>query len=316
MLPIGVATVFADFGRGRLAGIALQPQFDAVMVKLLAPQQPGQGLPLHPSLVVVQIGALNGGVEGVGLGDALLEDGVEVAERICVLCIREAHLHTEGFTRRDDGLEVRRDLRPDLRRIHPLRAPVDNSLVDSVLDVGRGIGRAEQALGVGLVLGEQQRRIAVHVPPPRAQMAFLHGDGSRPGGAQFRALAAIAPRPRVAIPQVRQDVEGRGFRPAIDRRDATEDVLLSGFGVLDDDIEITARREGLAQRVRQLELRFFAAPGAVLGDQLLVREGDLGVFVEHLHIGMGGRVIQVEIVFLHVLAVVALVAIESKEAAL
>lgn len=44
MLPIGVASLFAFWGRGRLAGIAEEPVADDVMVKLFGPDETGVGL--------------------------------------------------------------------------------------------------------------------------------------------------------------------------------------------------------------------------------------------------------------------------------
>src|SRR5205807_3608514 len=53
-------------------------------------------------------------------------------------------------------------------------------------------------------------------------------------------------------------------------------------------------------------LRAAAAARAVLVNQFLVRELSLRVLVEELHVGVGRSGVQVEVVLLHVLAVVRL----------
>jgi hypothetical protein len=108
-------------------------------------------------------------------------------------------------------------------------------------------------------------------------------------------------------------VDGRGLRPAVDGRDAAEDVLLIGLGVLDEDVEIAALLERLPQRVDQLELGRIAAPPRGFPPPARRRERDLRILVEHLHVGVGGRAVEVVVVLLHVLAVVALVAGQPKE---
>ena len=51
-----------------------------------------------------------------------------------------------------------------------------------------------------------------------------------------------------------QDVQRGRLGAAVDGRDPAEDVLLVGLGVLDEDVEVAARPEGVADRVEQLEL--------------------------------------------------------------
>ena len=68
--------------------------------------------------------------------------------------------------------------------------------------------------------------------------------------------------------------------------------------------------------VDQLELRGPAIPPAVLLDQPRVRERRLGILVEHLHVGVRRRGVEVEVVLLDVLAVIALAAGEPEEALL
>ena len=62
-----------------------------------------------------------------------------------------------------------RGLGPFLLRVHRVLLAVDDVVVDAVLDVGTAVGNAEDALRVGFVLGEQQRRVAVAVEVALAQ---------------------------------------------------------------------------------------------------------------------------------------------------
>ena len=84
-----VAALPARFGRRRLGRVALEPAVDEVVVVLLAPQQPGEGLALHVAQVVGHVEGRDAAVEGVGLGDALREQRVEVrAQRLPAACRR------------------------------------------------------------------------------------------------------------------------------------------------------------------------------------------------------------------------------------
>ena len=69
--------------RRRLAGIALQPLRHVVVEELLAPDHPGQRLPLDEPLIVGQA-CLQAVVEVVGLATAPLDQAVEAGKRLDV----------------------------------------------------------------------------------------------------------------------------------------------------------------------------------------------------------------------------------------
>ena len=77
--PLGVAPAAPARRRRRLGRVTVEPAGHVVVVQLLAPQHPGEGLPHHHRLV--RAGRLRGqlGVELVGLGPALVDDAVEAA---------------------------------------------------------------------------------------------------------------------------------------------------------------------------------------------------------------------------------------------
>jgi hypothetical protein len=150
---------------------------------------------------------------------------------------------------------------------------VDDVLVEGVLDVGRGVGGAEDPLGVGFVLGEKELGIGsdVQVAAPEVVLIERHelppvlaGPGRREG-----ALAVRPPRPCVAEPHGGQQVDARRFRAAVLDRDLDEDVLRTRLRVLDEDVEVAALGEDA--RVEQLVLGILDRAPAVLLDQLPLR---------------------------------------------
>ncbi len=98
---------------------------------------------------------------------------------------------------------------------------------------------------------------------------------------------------------------------AIARRDADEDVVGGGLGVLYQDIEvaIAVKHPG----IEQLILRVMPIALAIFLYELMVGEGGLGIFVEILHVGVGGGRVEVEVIFLDVFPMIALIASEAKE---
>ena len=72
--PFVVAAVPALGGRRRKCRVAVQPVAHHVVVKLLGPEQAGEGLPHHGARIVGKIARGHRGVEFVGLADAIGED--------------------------------------------------------------------------------------------------------------------------------------------------------------------------------------------------------------------------------------------------
>ena len=143
-----------------------------------------------------------------------------------------------------------------------------------------------------------------------------HGHPSRLDRLRVQAgtRSVRVPRPRVAEPQGGQEVQRRRLRPAIGHRDADENVVDGRLGVLHLHVEVPVFVEDPG--VEQLELRLSAPAPRVLLEQALVREFRLRVLVEGLHVGVGGRPVQVEVQLLDVLAVIALGTGEAEEALL
>ena len=143
-------------------------------------------------------------------------------------------------------------------------------------------------------------------------MRGLHD--ARPGFAQRRLAIVVAPRPRVAEPQRRQDVQSGRFRPAVVDGDADEHVLRAVLRVLDEHVEVAVVVEDAG--VEQLVLHLLPRPFRVRLDEVPVGKLALRVLVQVLHVRVRRRAVEVEVVLLHVLAVVALAVGEAVEALL
>ena len=101
------------------------------------------------------------------------------------------------------------------------------------------------------------------------------------------------------------------LRSAVMRGNTNQNIFRAGLGILDKDVEIAVLIEDA--RFNQLEFQITPGPPPVFLHQAGVGVFRLGVFVQEFHIRVSRRVIQVKVVFLHVLAVVALVSAEAKQ---
>ena len=189
-------------------------------------------------------------------------------------------------------------------------------VVDAVLRVPRP-GHPVKPGGVGLVVAEQQlRRGAVGAGPdvqrerPEERVLGAHG---LPVRLQHRGRRAV-PRPGVAVPELRQHVQGVGVRPGVGHADRHEQVERRGLGVVDVDHPVAVAVEHPG--VQQLELRVEPPAAGVLLDQPLVGERGARVVVAPPVPGVAGHRVEEPPVLLGVLAVVALVAGQAEDALL
>ena len=147
--------------------------------------------------------------------------------------------------------------------------------------------------------------------PATAQPGMARLDAIVAKGPQHRSRRAFRPGPGVAEPEGRQHGELRLLGPPIADQNADGDVLRCQFGVLHRHIEIAILGEDPS--VQQFEFRLVAAPATVFCHKPFVGIGGLGVLVEGFEIGVGGSAVEIEIVFLHVLAMIALIAGEAEQ---
>ena len=306
MEPVAVA------GRRRRPagpGVLGEPPLDVVPEVLLAPQHPGERLPDHLPLRASERGREHVAVELVGLGAAPLDELVEARpngsagrgarsssrSRTVALSRRAAASSTmpaaafvpvrAGFTAAASPATTRS--MPSLRRRRRSAAPNSRSaLVSFSVNSSRCSPSAEQPAS------------------PSCSCSARHGPRALRHLAQRRASAPVAPRPGVAEPQRRQQAQGAPSGPRLCTVTRSSTSSGAGLGVLDDHVEVAVVGEDAG--VEQLVLELAPAARAVRRDQVVVRELALRVLVEHPHVRVRRRAVEVEVVLLDVLAVVAL----------
>ena len=107
----------------------------------------------------------------------------------------------------------------------------------------------------------------------------------------------------IAEPERRQDVQLGSFGAAIVDRDLDQNVFRRFLGIFHEHVEIAILVEDAG--VEQFVLEFGAAAAAAGVDEIRVRKRSLRILVEVLHVRMRRRAVEVEVVFLDVLAVIA-----------
>ena len=103
-----------------------------------------------------------------------------------------------------------------------------------------------------------------------------------------------------------------GFRAAVVDADLDQDVLGRRLGVFDEHVEVAILVEHAG--VEQLVLELVPAPAAAGLDEVVVGIGRLRILVEVLHVRVGRRAVEVEVVLLDVLAVIALAVGQAEQA--
>ncbi len=273
--PVPVATpLLALLGWRRLRRVALKPARHLVIIELLRPKQPGMRLPHDAELLALRRKGDVHLVKPIRLLPAHLEQrGKIIAEGVALqLALRhQPQAHAPAFTRRDGLHVVRRRLGADAGLIDRVGAVVDQRLMKCVLNERLRVRHAEEPLHIRLVLREQNfakvalvGRIDEELEIAQRGMAAIDLAVAR--ATQFRldrrVLRQRAPRPGVAEPKRRQQVQRGLLRPTIGRRELDENVVGPGLGVLDLDVEIAVLRERL--RVGDLILRHVAIAAGIL----------------------------------------------------
>ena len=327
--PVGVARVGVAVGWGNLAGVALAPVVDDVVIKLLGPEEAGVGLAGD----VARFGGVAGEavfVEGVGLGEASGEGGVAVDE---------GGGEDEGIVgeaEADGGAAAGGDVEAVeegcfgaiLFGVSGGGVALDEGAVEGVFGEGGFIGMLIECLEVGVIFGEEEFGRSgggffgggwaggfggeVHGAEGGVLGFDDAGTALEEGGAAGGFFVFGAPGPGVAEPKGGQEGDGCGGGTAIVDGDADENVVGVGFGVFRENVEVAGVVKDAG--VGEFEFRVGAGAAAVFFDQAGVGEFGLRVFVEGLHVGVGGGAIEVVVIFFDIFAVVAFVAGEAEEA--
>ena len=321
MPPVRISDLLARLGRRPVGAIALEPHVHVEEIDLLGPEHAREGLALNQLLVVGGAAGVDGRVELVGLGPALLDDRRHGHERVGMELGGEPEAQVDALARRHHHPIVESGLGSELVGIRDVLA-VDHMTVEGVLRIRRPAGSARPVdrLRVGLVVGEEGlgvvwpvqiagaepilkrqllRRQHVAVVRGDTDEARTRGSGEDPRLGQRRR----APAPGVSKPEVGKNVERSFVRPPIVGAQADHDVLRVLLGVFDLDVEVPVVVEDAG--VEKLVLGAFAVAGLVFANQLLIRESALGILVQPLHVRVARDVVEVEVVLLHILAVVA-----------
>src|SRR5271157_1390933 len=104
------------------------------------------------------------------------------------------------------------------------------------------------------------------------------------------------------------------FRTSIVDRDSDQRVFRIVLGIFHKDIKISIVIENSG--VKQFVLKLFPRTPRVGLHQVEIGKFLLRVFVQVLHVRVGGGTVEIEVVFLDVFAVVALIVCQAKQALL
>ena len=230
------------FGSHGFDAVLAQPAVDVVLVVLLAPQQPGQRLAHHQrARRRSSVERDDRRVERVGLVAAGVQHPIEVRTQRVARC-RAARSGAPGSRRsRRRGPPAR----GGRRTLVPVRAgftasarrATTKSLIAS-LTCAEAFGAPNRR---SLLVSFSQNSSGAEASARSSHSPSSGCDGARapPSAAVSVGLRDLAaPRPRVAEPQRREQVQRRRLRAAVVRGDQHEDVVVGALGVLDDHVEV------------------------------------------------------------------------------
>ncbi len=294
--------------------IAVLPLLHVVVVELLRPDHPCQGLTLDRAAIGPGHAALERVVERIGLGLATREQLVHPLERPVEPHRGHADHGFEGRARLDDRVGVHRQLGP-VAVAQRLAPAVHDRLVDPVL-VGPATRHPEQPLDVGVVVAEQRLGAGHQVHEARRGTKRAIVDAHDLGGqsGQLRPHRGGVPRPHVAEPHLGEQVERRGLRAAIGRAHPVDQIAGRHLYDVDHHVEVALIVEHAG--VDELVLGVCARSACVVGNQLRVGEFGLGILVEHPRRCVRRHRVEVVVQFLDVLTVVALAVGQAEQSLL
>src|SRR5689334_20936123 len=146
---------------------------------------------------------------------------------------------------------------------------VNDVVIDRVLEMMRAVGEVEEALSVGVVFRKEQLGRGVAVQPAFAKLRVVELDNAGAGAARGRfRYPVLLPRPGVAKPDRRQQVQRRFVRTTVRDADADENVLDVSLRIFHNDVEVTVTVEDAG--VNQLKLRRQLSSLPVLRHQFAV----------------------------------------------
>ncbi len=115
---------------------------------------------------------------------------------------------------------------------------MNDIFVETVLEETWGVSLTIKPSGIRFVVTKQNLRLAVTSQRVISQFRMLRGNRAALTKGQLRLLRIRLPRPGVAKPQLRQQMNRRRFRPAIVNRHPHQNLFRPGFRVFDKHIEV------------------------------------------------------------------------------
>ena len=200
-------------------------------------------------------------------------------------------------------------------RVYRVRRSVDNIVVNGVFHVRSRVGNTEDALNVGIVFREQEVRRAFAVQPKTSAAGVIEFNrriGPDFRHMQFRPRFTGVPGPGIPEPDGREQPQAGGFGAPVFNGNFDQDVFDVGLRIFHEHIEVAI--VGKHSRVEKFKLWIALAATPVFRHQLVIRKRRVRIFIQKLHVRVSRRAVEVEVIFLHVLAVISLVAGEPKKA--
>src|SRR4029453_1686021 len=178
MPPIMIAPLKSAGRRRGHRRLALQPLIDDVVIKLLAPEEAGCGLPNDASLRFVEWRYCDRAIKIVGVRDSRCKGFLEQRSkwiRGCFLFRKQSQrnrLHSAGGK---PERVVKGGLCADACRINGIRPAVDYMFVESVLHKSAFVSAVPQTTCVTLILSEKRsRKLANGTGPGMQKEAAQH----------------------------------------------------------------------------------------------------------------------------------------------
>src|SRR6266446_1457031 len=249
MPPIMIAPLKSTGRRRRHRRVAFQPLIDDVVIKLLAPEKAGCGLPNDTSLRLVEWRDCDRPIKIICFRDpcckGLLEQRSEWI-RGCFLFRKQSQRNRMCSAGGKPEHVMKCGLCADGCRIDGIRTAADYIFVESILHKSAFVSAVPQATCVTLVLSEKRsRKLANRIGPGMQKEAAQHGMVEQKAISALcnrwlrsYAFVRVSPGPLVAKPGGRQHVQRRCFRPAIGHSDSNKNVVRGCFRVFGEDVEV------------------------------------------------------------------------------
>ncbi len=133
---------------------------------------------------------------------------------------------------------MRSGLRPGLLGIHGRFVPANQIIMEGVLEMTLRVVLAVQSAAICFVVAEEQFRPAIAIDLVPAQFGMLRRDGAILCRSQLRFDSAVLPGPGVPKPNLREQMDRRGLRPAVMDSDEHENILRPGLRIFDEHVEV------------------------------------------------------------------------------